>query len=249
MPSYKDHFSRQSADYAIYRPRYPRALYVFLASLCQAHETVWDCGTGNGQAAVPLTEFFQQVIATDPSSAQLEKAAAHPSINYQVAVAEKSPLADASCDLITVAQALHWFNFEAFFNEADRVLKPRGVIAVWTYPMLTSTPAVDAVISHYYHDVVGPYWPPERKWVEVLYQGIKLPYPELTVPPFSMEREWDFNNFVGYFNTWSATQKFIRDTGKNPLPDLEKALRVAWEGEEEQRIKVHWQLHCRAARK
>ena len=182
VPSFKDHFSAHASAYARYRPRYPEALFAYLASLCPAHDLAWDCATGNGQAARSLTEHFARVVATDASADQLAHAAPHEQITYHVAPAAQSPLASHSADLVTVAQALHWLDLDAFYAEVRRVLKPGGVLAVWTYGLLRINPAVDAVIQRLYTDIVGAYWPPERRHVEDGYRALAFPFDAIEPP-------------------------------------------------------------------
>jgi len=141
---FKDHFSTQAEDYSIYRPEYPADIYSWLASICNSHQLAWDCATGNGQVAVALTNHFGYIIGTDASESQIYHATTYPRVEYEVALAHKSPLDDQSVDLITVAQALHWFEFDSFFKEVERVAKPNSVLAVWCYELHQISPAVDA---------------------------------------------------------------------------------------------------------
>ena len=163
MNRFLDHFSVQAEDYSIYRPEYPPELYEWLVSLCNETSLAWDCGTGNGQAAVALTNHFSYVIGTDASESQIYHAMIYPRVEYEVALAHQSPFADNSVDLITVAQALHWFDFKLFFKEVERVAKSEGVLAVWCYELHQITPKIDAVVRQYYEDIIGEYWPPERR--------------------------------------------------------------------------------------
>ncbi len=229
--AFKDYFSRQAADYASFRPTYPAELFAYLASLCAETDTAWDCGTGSGQAAIGLADYFQKVIATDPSEKQIASAAPHPRVAYKVAAAEKTSLPPASVDLVAVAQALHWFDLDQFYAEARRVLKPSGVLAAWCYNLPRVVPEIDPLIEEFYSHTVGPYWPPERRLVEDAYRSLPFPFAEIAAPAFSMAAEWDFQNFVGYLSTWSAIQEFIRQRGMNPLDLLLKALRPLWEDE------------------
>src|SRR5205085_4201212 len=163
---FKDHFSRQAAEYAKFRPRYPKELFRWLGSVAPSNQLAWDCATGSGQAAVELAEMFERVIATDASDKQIANAQQHPRVEYRVATAEDSGLESSSVDLIMVAQALHWFDLEKFYSEARRVLKPDGIIAATAYKLPTGAPPVDAVVNRYYSEIVGKYWPAERRRVE-----------------------------------------------------------------------------------
>ena len=211
--------------------------------------TVWDCAAGNGQATIDLAERFGHVVATDASAQQIASATAHPRAEYRVAVAEASGLGDESVGLITVAQALHWFDLERFFAEVRRVLKPGGVLAVWAYGIdEVEGQKVNSLARDYYSNVVGPYWPPERVLVEEGYRMITLPFPELSVPAFRMEMRWNLQELLGYFSTWSATNRYIKANGRNPLEPLAEALAKEW-GEVERPRLVVWPLSVRIARK
>jgi SAM-dependent methyltransferase len=244
--SFADHFSKQSTDYAKYRPGYPQALFDWLKTLTPAHEVAWDVGTGNGQAAVALATFIARVVATDPASAQIKNAVARPNISYCVQPAEQSDLADHSVDLITVAQALHWFDFARFFSEVRRVLKPSGVIAAWTYTLNEVSPAVDAVVRRFYTDVVGPYWPTERKYVDACYRTIPFPFVEIVVPPICMETQWSLHDYIGYLHTWSATQRYQQSHHRDPVDLIVDSLTSAW-GVQTERT-VFWPLYARVGR-
>lgn len=228
--AFKDHFSGHADRYARYRPDYPDALFRWLADAAPARERAWDCATGNGQAAVALAEHFAEVAATDASAEQVRSAFPHPRVAYRVAPAEASGLADASVDLVTVAQALHWFDAPAFFAEARRVLRPGGVLAVWAYEVFRVSPNVDAVVDHLYRDVVGPYWPPERKAIEEGYRGYTLPFEPVAAPPFEMEKRWTAEEVFGYLRTWSAVAKFIGANGFGPVERIAPELAAAWGG-------------------
>ena len=179
MPAFVDHFAATSASYARYRPHYPAALFDVIASATSARNTAWDCGTGSGQAAVPLAERYGEVIATDPSVAQLARAERTAGVTYVAMTAERCALAAHTVDLVTVAQALHWFDRPAFFAEVDRVLRPGGALAVWSYGLLSIEPAIDLLLQRLYVETLGPYWPAERALVDSGYAAIELPYPEL----------------------------------------------------------------------
>ena len=244
--AFKDHFSGHANAYARFRPDYPPALYAWLADAAPSPERAWDCGTGNGQAAVALAEHFAEVIATDASDTQIASAFAHPRVRYHVAPAEASGIDAGSVDLITVAQAIHWFDLPRFYAEADRVLRPGGVLAVWAYAIFQSTPEVDRIIDHLYRDVVGPFWPPDRAEIERGYVNVHLPFPPLDAPRFVMEKEWTVDDCIGYLGTWSATQGFKKAHGRDPVDAVRDDLRRAWgEGS----LLVRWPLIQKFARK
>jgi SAM-dependent methyltransferase len=245
--SFKDHFSKQAADYAKFRPRYLQELFDYLGSIAPGRHLAWDCGTGNGQAAVGLASVFDRVIATDASEKQIANAQSHERVEYRVAPAEKSGIGSETVDLIMVAQALHWFDLDRFYAEARRVLKSNGVLAASAYNLLHVEPAVDEVVNRYYHEVVGPFWPPERELVE---QFINLPFPfgEIDVPKFAMTAHWNLDHLLGYLRTWSSTQRFIAARGADPLEQITDDLRRAW-GTPGQRRTVIWPLIVRIGRK
>jgi ubiquinone/menaquinone biosynthesis C-methylase UbiE len=188
---------------------------------------VWDCATGNGQAAMALAEVFERVIATDASETQIGNAEEHPRVEYRVAPAEESGIESNSLDLITVAQALHWFDLERFYAEARSVLKPEGVVAAWAYKLAQVETTIDGVVNHYYSEIVGACWPPERVLVEK-FEELAFPFSEITAPSFEMVAVWNAEHLIGYLRTWSATQRFIETNQRDPLQDVEKDLRSAW---------------------
>lgn len=246
--TFKDHFSGHAALYSRYRPGYPQALYAFLAEQAPATTLAWDCATGNGQAAVALADHFERVVATDASAEQVKSAASHPRVDYRVAPAEASGLDDESVDLISVAQALHWFDHDAFFNEVSRVLRPGGLIAVWSYNLLRCTPAIDRLLYRYYSEIVGPFWPPERVHIENGYRNLPFPFDELPHPEFAMTTEWSLNQLLGYLATWSATRRYIAENDSDPLTLIQEELAGLW-GESERRRHIEWPLTLRLGRK
>jgi SAM-dependent methyltransferase len=245
--SFKDHFSGHAAHYARFRPRYPEALFAYLASLAPAHERAWDCATGNGQAAHGLAGHFRYVAATDASAEQIKNAEGHDRVEYRVAAAEKSGLETSSVDLVAVAQALHWFNTAAFFHEAQRVLRPNGIVAVWAYNLLSVSAPVDRLILEFYEETTGPFWPPERTIVESGYRDVEFPFAEVTPPSFHMETRWTLRQLLGYLRTWSATQKFVAALGFDPVNSLGEMIRECWRDSNEERL-VQWPLSLRVGR-
>lgn len=245
-PSFSDHFSTVAAGYAASRPRYPEALFAWLASLAPARGLAWDAGTGSGQAAIGLAGHFDRVIATDASAEQIAAAIAHQRVEYRVAPAERSGLAAGSADLATAAQALHWFDIPAFNAEAARALRPDGILAVWTYalPVLGDS-ALDAELTRL-HAQVRAWWPPERRLVETAYRTVPFPFPEISAPAFDMTAEWDLERFLAYLRTWSAITRCREATGADPVAGA-SALATAWGRPDEVRS-VRWPLSVRAGR-
>jgi SAM-dependent methyltransferase len=247
-PTFKDHFSRQAADYSRYRPAYPSALIDYVASLAPDRALAVDCATGNGQAAVALAEHFDQVIAVDASAAQLEQALPHPKVRYERALAEALPVADGAVALVAVAQAIHWFDFDRFHAECRRVLMPGGGVAAWTYTVFRAGGRIDDIVDRFYHDTIGPYWPPEREYVQQGYRTIPFPWDEITPPSFRLQTEWTLEQVIGYFASWSSVQQYrLRHDGRDPLPDVERDLASAWPVG--RTVRLDWPLYLRVGRK
>ncbi|MFZ1223225.1 MAG: class I SAM-dependent methyltransferase [Dokdonella sp.] len=245
--TFKDHFSAHAAIYRAARPDYPAALYDFLVDAAPSNERAWDAGCGNGQASVDLAARFREVIATDPSAEQIANAALRPNISYRVEAAEQSSLAAASVDLVCVAQALHWFDLARFHAEVRRVLKPRGVVAFWSYADCRVDEAVDAQKNRLYHDLTGPYWPPERALVDSGYASLPFPFERIPTPGFELHMDWTLDQYLAYLRSWSATQRYIRALDQDPVSLVESDLRVAW-GDPHRRRMVHWDFHLHCGR-
>ena len=242
--SFRDHFSRAAAGYASFRPHYPDALFDFVAARAPGLDLAWDCGTGSGQAALGLAHHFKRVVATDASATQIAHATPHSAVEYRVAPAERSGLADRSVDLVTAAQALHWFDIAAFWAEVRRVLVPGGVLAVWCYDLLEVGPDVDRILRRFYSETVGPFWPPERRLVETGYRTVPFPFVELPVPTFGMEHAMTLSQLGGYVRTWSATIRYMDARGRDPVDALLEELAPLW-GEART---TRWPLAVRAGR-
>ena len=242
--SFKDHFSGHAAAYAAARPTYPDALFDWLATLAPRSATVLDCGCGNGQASLALAERFARVVATDASREQLANAARHARVEYRVASAEASGLPDASVALVTAAQAVHWFDHARFAAECRRVLVPGGVVAVWCYALNSVTPAVDAVTRRLYEDLTGPYWSPERRYIDERLATLHFPFATLAAPGFAMVSRWTLAQFLAYLGTWSATQKYQRARHEDPVAVLEAEFAAAW-GDATQAREVRFPLCLR----
>jgi SAM-dependent methyltransferase len=246
---YADHFSRLALAYASCRPTYPDELFTYLASLASNRNFVWDCAAGSGQATIPLAGHFHRVHATDISAAMLSQAPAHPRVEYHVAPADASGLSQGTVDLVTVAQALHWLNIEAFYAEAERVLVPGGLLAVWTYGTQSlDEPALDRELQHFYTEIVGPYWPEGRCHVESGYRTLRFPFSELESPAFNLEERWSLAQLLGYIGTWSATQRFREMRGSDPVLRLREELEPRW-GDPEISRPLRWPLSLRVGRK
>jgi len=239
--SSRDYFSTNSGDYRRYRPSYPETLFTYLASIAPSPRVAWDCATGSGQAATGLARHFSTLIATDASARQIQSAQPASNIRYLIAKAEAAPIRDHAVDLITLAQALHWLDTQAFFAEAGRVLRARGVLAVWSYGLLTLAPGLDEVIGHFYREVIGGYWPAQRRLVEEGYRGIAFPFDRMPAPAFEMSVDWCLEELLGYIGTWSAVSLYREDRGADPMDILAGGLLDHW-GEPTRRRRVVWPL-------
>jgi len=245
---FADYFSQISANYARYRPTYPPALYEYLAGLAPARDSAWDCATGSGQAALGLAQHFAQVIATDASASQIANAQPHPRVLYRVAPAEHSGLDDRSLDLVSVAQALHWFDLDAFYAEVRRVLRPGGVLAAWTYRASQIEPEIDEILNHFDRHTLGPYWPAQIQASIDEYRGLPFPFAEITPPEFWMEQTWSLFDLLGYLSSWSAVQRYREARGENPIDLLLPRLAQAW-GPPDQPKPVRWRVPMRIGRR
>jgi SAM-dependent methyltransferase len=243
--AFKDHFSSVSSGYQAFRPGYPPALFAWLASISPRPERAVDLGCGTGQASVGLAAHFADVIALDPSPEQIAHAEPHPRVSYRVAPAEATGLPDASADLVTAAQALHWFDPARLHPELARIARPRAIFAAFTYGLCRVDAAVDDVVARLYHVILGAYWPPERTHVDAAYETLPFPWPEIVAPPFSIEESWALDRFIGYLGTWSAVSAYRRKRGEDPLGRVTADLRAAW-GPPDDRRSVKWHLTVRA---
>jgi SAM-dependent methyltransferase len=245
--SYPDFFSGQAPDYARYRPRYPAALFDFLAEAAPGRRRAWDCATGSGQAAVDLAARFESVVATDISERQLAHATPDPRVTYARMAAEHAAFGDGSFDLVTVATAEHWLRLDEFFAEARRVLVPGGVLAAWGYFETQVTPAVDAVVWDYIDRVLGADWPPQVGHARSHYRTVAFPFPELEPPELVIETRWTLADFMGYLRTWSPYQRYVERTQVDPVDRIAGALARAW-GSPDTVRDVRWPLFLRVGR-
>jgi SAM-dependent methyltransferase len=245
--SFADHFSKQAAGYSHYRPRYPAELYTCLSSLTQQHEFAWDCATGNGQAARTLASLYNSVEATDASEQQIAQATPHDNIHYHVCEAGNTPFPDNQFDLITVAQALHWFDLEKFYAEVKRVSKPGGIFAAWCYGLFNISPDIDKLIYHFYNETLGPFWPKERKHIHDGYASLAFPFERIAAPDFFMSSRWKLEQLLGYLGTWSAARYYREHYSQDPVRQLASELQPVWSNPQMQRD-INWPIFLHVGR-
>lgn len=231
----KDNFSHNPSGYAVYRPSYPGAIFIELQKLIPSSSRAWDVGTGNGQVAVQLSTFMDQVHATDISAAQMGQATQSPKITYSVQPAEKTNFEDNTFDLITIGQAIHWFDFENFYCEAKRVAKDQAIIAALGYDLIKINPVVDKVIDHLYNVILKDYWDPERKYIDEQYKTIPFPFEEVPLLNDPIKVNWTLDHLMGFLNTWSALKHYRTKNNVHPLDSIKSDLQEAW-GEDRSRL-------------
>jgi SAM-dependent methyltransferase len=241
----KNNFSVRARQYAIYRPTYPPELFDYLMEHVIQREAAWDCATGNGQTAIALARYFEQVSATDISQQQLDNAQFGPNIIYSLQSAEHTNFEDDSFNLVTVSQALHWFDFNDFYKEVRRVTRRGGVFAAWSYSLLTISPEIDEYIREYHFTILKDYWDAERRFVDEKYESIPFPFDEILSPDFFITYEWSIEKLKGYLQTWSAYQKFIDTNGFDPVEALMIKIRPFWKTE---MMTVEFPVHMRVGR-
>jgi hypothetical protein len=225
----KDLFSEQSENYALYRPGYPSELFDYILSFVEQKNTAWDCATGNGQSAMPLSDHFQKVFASDISQKQLDQAPKKDNIEYVICPAEQTLFADNSFDLITVSQAYHWLDHNKFYIEANRVGKNKCVVAVWMYEMaISKEEKINQLIRRFYKDITGTYWDAQRKYVDDRYTTIPFDFDPLPAKDFFIEINFTPVQLLGYFSSWSATQNFIKARNYSPIEEIKDDLYQLW---------------------
>lgn len=233
----KDNFSIQSDNYAKYRPAYPTEFYDYLYSLIPASHAAWDCGTGNGQVAFELAKKFDHVFASDISESQIKNALQSKNIVYSIQAAELTSFKNDQFDLIIVAQAIHWFDFDKFYSEVRRTGKSNAILCVLGYGKIEISEEMNRVINNFYRNVIGSYWDKERKYIDENYKTIPFPFEEYTAPDFVNKIQWSLEYLIGYLNTWSAVKHFISKNNYNPLDALKKEIEILWGDSEEREVR------------
>lgn len=242
---FQDHFSKQSDIYLKARPTYPDELFRFLSSVSPSTSLCWDCATGNGQAAVSLSQYFDCIIATDASAQQLSNAIQVAKVEYRLAAAEHSGIENASVDLITVATAAHWFKHDLFYAEVNRVIKPRGVLAMWTYGEAVISKEIDELMNWFMYDYLYDYWPDARWYVRDKYATLPFPFEAMNTPAFSCKMVWQKEQWLNYIRSWSAYNSYVSKNGSDPLNKLLPRLAELWNETEQKH--VEWPLHLKCA--
>lgn len=245
--AFRDHFSKQAERYSKHRPAYPDALFDYLAALARERKLAWDCGTGNGQAALKLARRFERVIATDASAEQIRHAVPADGVEYRAESAERTSLEPKSVDLVTVGTAVHWFEFEAFYAEVRRVSREGGILAVWTYHLPAINSSVDKWLDEYFRKTLAGYWPDRIAYLDERYQTIPFPFEEIPTKPFSMSARWDFKCFEGFLASWSGTMAFCEKNGEEAFRRVMQRAATAW-GERRILRPITWTLYCRVGK-
>ena len=247
MSDFADHWSDQARQYASFRPQYPDELFAYLASLTPIREFAWDVGTGSGQAACQLAEYFRHVLATDGSADQISQAFAHPQVEYQVVRAEDVNLPLHSVDLITSAQAVHWFDLDSFYALVRRAAKPGGLIALWMYHLPVIAPEIDPLVQRFYADILGDFWPDRFHYLADRYQTLPFPFVEIAPPAFDMQASWNLDQLAGFLDTWSAVRRYQAIHSEHPLQQIWSKLSDAW-GQSDQTRLIRWPLYLRVGK-
>ena len=244
--NFKDNFSIQSKEYSFSRPSYPNKLFRFLYKITADHQLAWDCATGNGQAAIKLCTYFDKVIASDASEKQIQNKFERKNILYSVFPAEKADIPNNSVDLITIAQGLHWFDFERFYSEVKRVAKNKAIIAAWSYTMHKITPEIDKISDrlNFGGNILGDYWAKEIRYVKEDYRTIPFPFEEIPTPKFTISTKWNMSQLLNYLNTWSAVQKYRLENKIDPMKLIKNELKPYWEDDLEKKP-ITWAINLK----
>ena len=228
-------FGTDSRSYSQDRPQYPPELFAWISSMCRGHKTAWDCATGNGQAAIGLSHWFEKVDATDLASEQLAEAFSLPNVRYSAQSAEQTSFPDANFDLIAVAQALHWFDFRRFWPEVRRIARQDAFFCAWGYSWFKRTPDLTELHAIYLDpllDLLKPYWARENGilWNGYSTSDIEFPFDRFDAPPIDISISWDINTLFRYVRTWSAFKMALKAEGVGAaLQSLEGDARARFE--------------------
>lgn len=221
-------YSINPQKYLKVRPQYGEEMFKFLHKICPDNKLVWDCATGNGQAAHLLSDYFTTVHATDINPSQLDYAIQKENINYYVADECNAVLNDRSVDLITVATAIHWFDRKKFYKEVERVLKPDGILAIWGYTGKNVNPELDDVLHLIIKKHLMPYYSERIQLAFDGYDAIDFPYERIHTPSFKTQVDYTFHDLLDYILSWSSSQRYIQKNKVSPIPLFENLLKEAW---------------------
>ena len=192
---------------------------------------------GRGQVAYELAKTFDKVFATDVSQSQIANALQANNISYSVQPAETTNFDDGQFDLVIVAQAIHWFDFDKFYNEVRRNEKSNALLCIIGYGRLTISKEIDEVITDFYTNIIGKYWDKERTYIDENYNTIPFPFDEVKTPAFTNLKLWTFEHLIGYLNTWSAVKHFTRQNDFNPIDKLQADLKPFWNNKQSKQVR------------
>lgn len=221
-------FNDKAELYARARPVYPQEVYRYLSSLCPLKNLVWDSACGNGQAAISLVEEFDNVFASDVSSEQIKRAKVHPRINYETSSSEAVNLENESCDLVCVAQALHWFDYDSFWPEVQRVLKPDGIFSAFGYTWPSVSKNIDAVIENSILKSIESFWAPQNKLLWNHYRDLEIPFERIDSPRFTMSANWNLDEYFNFLHTFSATRRCMEAVGDKFFQEAYRQVSDLW---------------------
>lgn len=220
-------FGQSAECYAQARPRYPTALFDWIAEVAPAGRLAWDAGCGNGQATIDLALRFERVIGTDSSAEQIALAPATPGVEWQAAPAETANLPTGAIDAAIAANAFHWFDFERFFPKLQAVLCPDGVFVAFGYGSSVLPEDIQEHVSSAYAEL-KPYWADGNRALWRGYRDLPFPLAEIGAPPFAIELSWTVTQWLNYTSTWSAYQRYVKETGRDPSLRIADQLAPYW---------------------
>lgn len=241
-------FSDKSDLYKQARPEYPNALFEYLSSLCPSNTLAWDSACGSGQATVGLAKHFKQVIATDISAPQLGNAIAQTNVQYRQALSECSGLEDHSVDLVCVAQALHWFDYDQFWPEVERVIKPDGVFTAFGYNFPSIDQSLDLLFEQQIMAEIQPYWASQNQLIWNHYRNVEIPFPAIDTPTFNMQMHWNLDEYFAFIHTFSATRRCMQAQGSGFFESAYEQAKALW-GNTQQSKKVTFDFVLYVGRK
>lgn len=185
-------------------------------------ELAVDVACGAGMSSLALLAVADRVVATDISPEMLSQAPADGRIDYRLAPADALPLGDEQADLMTVSSAFHWFEREAFLQEARRVLRPGGWLAVYEnyFESRHPNPALEEWLKTYYRTHPSP---PRDRTPFTNEDAQKAGFD--STKRLTYENTWTFTPpaFVSYLLSQSNAVAAV-ERGLYTLADLERKL-------------------------